>query len=162
MITMPNYSDRRGVGLSLIMGAIAFFFCCFLPQPLQNSTKGAQPLLKQELGNPLGSTLSLEDAQKYPRIEEVDASLKFTISQKNTVSHYIDVPIPKAFDHLGGTKVVLLNDYNYSKDASDFYPMGKTIITWLAIDKESGLSVRQTQEILVQTNQAVELVHNIK
>lgn len=54
-----------------------------------------------------------------------------------------------AFDACGGTNVQVFNDYNFTDDASDFYPVGTTTVTYYVIDLTTGLQSSCSVDVVV-------------
>jgi len=59
---------------------------------------------------------------------------------------YVPVPPPTVSDNCG--EVTYVNDYNDTADASDYYPVGTTTVTWTATD-EVGLTTNCSHTVTV-------------
>jgi hypothetical protein len=59
-----------------------------------------------------------------------------------------------AIDACGGNNVYFYNDYNFTQDASDLYPVGTTTVTFYAFDLTTGLNSTCTVDVTVTTPDA--------
>jgi len=77
-------------------------------------------------------------------------------SAVDTCGVMVSIPIPEAIDNCSSVKS-LVNNYNDDKDASDFYPVGSTEVTWTAIDS-LGNESSANMFVIVEDKTAPELI----
>lgn len=69
-----------------------------------------------------------------PVISNGPVDITVTASGPSPCSMYVSISIPSAMDNCD-PNVLLSNDYNFTADASDVYPEGSTLVTFIATDE---------------------------